>query len=268
MKNKNSILLVVVALAAGIVVLPSSQAGAAIYYSENFESYAPGTLLSGAPGWNPIWGEAGLQVGSNLHPGWDGIAVDGSTATAGAGCLWAYTKAVSGIPTSGTVIISAEGWGAWGAEGNSHASAFSIESVPSSMEWLAGWNVNTEGGEGPGWWFDVRTITGDSGAYWPAGQNTGVLNTSMTMSIILNKDLHKIYGTLTDGTTVWTSPVWTTLDSKEDFGALGLTIDRRPTGGTFRTGFDIDNINITPEPATIALLGLGSLALLRRKVQN
>ena len=76
----------------------------------------------------------------------------------------------------------------------------------------------------------------------------------------------RIYWEETDGgmaqlgeVTVWKSGCWATLTDVVNFNINAVK------AGAGSTGMLVDDISITPEPATIMLLGLGGLALIRRK---
>ena len=88
-------------------------------------------------------------------------------------------------------------------------------------------------------------------------------------------DIVKIYinDSLVHTGTTWESYFWTTDEgqSSSTVRAIDTLLFRLSTDNGFVSnggGYYIDNVSIVPEPASVVLLGLGGLAMLRRRRSN
>lgn len=102
----------------------------------------------------------------------------------------------------------------------------------------------------------------------PVGENAWDFNEWYSCKIVYDSDLLNVsiqIKTRDDQQEIWTSNLSVPNSGfSNELKYLGTAGNMPPCGGSITEGY-IDNVNLTPEPATLFLLGLGSLALLRKR---
>ena len=258
MKTKKSFLMLAILCVFMVFTLPAS---ASLIFSEDFESYAPGSSLSGQGGWvgDMMYVNNGsYMTGSNVLDGRDDIGVNMFSVSRNSFGASLDNAAVSTMTfdayaTSSVPITHASGVGLDNAAGGS----------------LAAWFTGRDNATGLlGWSFEVSGLL-DTTAYVRYG---GGYDEIVTMGIVVDGIANEIYGTYSyaSGGYGETTHYAVTDAQIDELNAAVIYVDYRPPttstylGETYAGG-EFDNLMVIPEPATLALIALGSMLIRKKK---
>lgn len=248
-----------------LVMATSGVAWAEVMYSEDFETAVAGQSLLDAPlSWQYYWGpwvnpSGDIGIGANLHPGWQGNAIDGSLAVYG---LYGAMKSIS-IPNTGVIRLTFKAWADRLLTANCDLALMSPTGRTGGLygDWDFNWGV---------WRFCGNTTAGEFMFYAPDGFG---VNQTVTCTSVVDYSSHTIWGQMVtaDGAT-WTTPFYSFVGNPV-IGALQLNecVNFNDYNNGYNpAGLDVDNIVIesVPEPSSLLALGggIGCLgALLRRR---
>jgi len=243
-----------------IVLLICPSAFAAISFSEDFESYAGGSNLSGQGGWagDTMYVGSGTYMSGSVLDGRDDI---GSNIFSSSRNDLGETLDASGITTlkfdayatSNTPITHATGVGLDNAAGGSSVVWFTGRDNATG---LLGWSFELSG------LLDTSTYVRYAGGY----------DDVVTMGIVVDGIANEIYGIYDFGSGgTGETPHYSVTDAQiNELNAAVIYVDYRPPttstylGETYAGG-EFDNITVIPEPATALLLGLGGMVFRRRR---
>ena len=258
MKKEKTVLLLAVALTlTGFV---SQSALATINFMEDFESYADGSNLSGQGGWtgDTMYVGGGTYLSGSVLDGRDDIGTN----------TFSISKNGFGesLNASEITTLNFDGY-ATSTYPLTHSTSVGLDNISggSAVVWSA---IKAANGQFS-WAFDARGVTGNSGYYQLI---TGGYNAAVSMSIVVDGTTGEVYGIYDygSGNTGETAHYAVTDVQIEELNAVEIYVDYRspttstPSGDRY-IGGEFDNITVIPEPATLFLLGLGSLLLRRRR---
>ncbi len=244
--------------------LSATIATAAPIFSEDFDSYADGSNLSGQGGW----------VGDIMYVN-NGTYMTGSKVLDGR----------DDIPTK-TISISRNGFGSSldsSAISTMTFDAYATTTAPLTHNSGVGLD-NIAGGTLVAWW-PVKAQSGVfSWSFAPTGLVgsgnyhlvAGGYNEVVSMSIVVDGVANEVYGKYDFGSGgTGETPHYSVTDAKiEELNSAVIYADYRspqnattPHGDTF-SGGEFDNMVVVPEPASIIVLTLGGLAFIRRKLRT
>ncbi len=240
-------------VAAGLVVSADG-----VIWSESFDACTPGQSVLAAPAqWSVLqgnndpdgYGTFNIFLDADLHPGWTGLAVDGSSSVGGCGdgesdLGYGYVmKNLRGLlPTTGIVTLSAKMW------------ADRLETV-GTIGWMnaaGSWMELAYMSEGLDWYIDVRGY-GATVERSPIG-----VGVDMTVIGKIHTDLdnHRVWAEIVDdatGHTIWTSPEQAIDPAKLPLEWVFL-YERRTEGLPFQTGAGMDYDEIAVDGSTSGLI--------------
>ncbi|MFO1432502.1 MAG: dockerin type I domain-containing protein [Candidatus Competibacteraceae bacterium] len=229
--------LLITGLLLGFNASPALAAeGQQVLFSENFNSYAPGTCIGG-PVWTQNFGCVAAIAAP--HPGWDGNAVDGAASyslpqgSSGA----QITAPVANAPTTGIVELSYRAWS------------------PTQTPYYGGavFLNTSQGNEGVGLeafsniFYNNTWILYAQPAFIGSGANTTLLwpspaqflrDTDVKATLVLDYDAREFWARVTDGSTEWTTPKIPFTGA--EITGIGVYEDDRGS-----RGLDVDDIVIT-----------------------
>jgi len=240
-------------LSAGcICALPLTSSAA---WTENFDSYANGSQVVGQGGWG---GWAGAALNSSLVVNSQALSAPNSLQVVG---LSDTVQQYSGY-TSGQYIYSTSVFA---------PSTFTVASEAAFFILLSDYS---DAGTNNHWAVQLRM----TGAGNVTDDNVETVNN--TISLVRNQwvtvsvtiDLTANTRVLTYNGSVVSSGIWTTgTGSTQSIGAVDLyanSPDDLTGGNTVPVFFDNMSLQPVPEPATMAALGLGCAALIRRRKRS
>lgn len=242
MKNRLSKKVIGLAVFAAL----ANVAHAGVIFSENFDSYAAGSNLSGQGGWS---GDA-LTVGPSA-----GLGSSSALGTTGSGGTLNFTA--HGLAALSATKKTTLSYDAFAVSGSHDSGAF----FSGAAGILGGWFLDVISG---GWSFDARGLSGSLG---DVQVFSATINKPVTLKIIVDPVALDVFGLGNFGSGFVETTHYSidpTVLAKID----GVTIfeDYRGT-----LGVDIDNISVSipdstggggvPEPASLLLLSLGLATL-------
>ena len=275
----------IVTLALILVVASTASASSHIQtlHQEDFESYADGSQLNDAANWasdGPILvtskGAADSVGGHDLD---SGLALDGNSHNpvgSGGGRKWATSTLTFPGPAADAAkyTVSFEARTHYGSNSNGTGNAGVFLNTTGNQ--LSEFGLLYYRSNGKGWHFVTSgdETTGPSTSYPFGGNPWHFASTSVKGTIIFDKTTMKASASIEDigsggyGTHNFTDVVSFTDEVWNNITGLHVRNDVYDTGDN--RGIDVDNIIVTqtlriPEPATLSLLGLGGLAMLRRR---
>ena len=247
MKMTKAILVLVAVFAMSTTVQ------AVTLYSEDFDGATDGAALTSL-GWIPAFGNVPNVTSAAPLGGGSDLAIDQSTAVTGQ----TFSRHPRVAPSAGALSYTLEA-DLYANTGGSFNSGFGFgvgttEQV--SLTWLDGWFF--------------RVTAGWSGAAGTAATfttNTQAVDEEVRARIHFDLVADTVQATIIGASGTFTSPLTSFLDGNEsNLGDIMVYADLRGTGGQNPT--DVDNVllyDFIPEPATLAVLALGGLALIGRR---
>lgn len=253
--SKSIIILAIVCVFA----MSTPPVSAGLIFSEDFESYAPGSNLSGQGGWVGDMmsvNNGSYLTGSKVLDGRDDIGTNTfSTSRKGLGdplsSSSVSTLTFDAYATSSVPITHATGVGLDNTAGGSSVIWWAVKDTNGLMSWS----------------FEISGLL-DTSAYV---RYAGGYDEVVSMSIVVDGIANEVYGIYDYGSGgTGETPHYSVTDAQiEELNAVSINVDYRPPttstqfGDTYAGG-EFDNIVVIPEPGTVLLLGLGGL-LLRNK---
>ncbi|MAE67627.1 MAG: hypothetical protein CMJ18_25515 [Phycisphaeraceae bacterium] len=233
-------------LAVGLVAVPAS---ADTLFLDGFSNHTSGNSINGVNDWiqRPLGGTEELQIndtGSFPAPGMIGNYVDGTIGSSDGAASLNDAGLTGGMDPTMEYVLS---WTHHALDNTSNVEiGFKSGTSPNGPRIVLDGQFNGNGGRvlwrGPTISDDTQGWVGD--------------NTTHVFEIVVNSSSVQM---LIDGQATGGGPMDAATMAQFD----GIFIFHDHSGG--RDAGYIDNIMLTPEPGTLALLGLGALAALRRR---
>jgi len=235
----------------------STTVQAVTLYSESFDGATDGAALTTVSGWINAFGAVPNVTSAAPLGGGSDLAIDQSTAVTGQ----TFSRHPRVAPSVDALSYTLE------------ADLFATE--PGSFNSGFGFGVGTNETVALSWnggWF-FRVTSGWSGAGSTAATFTTItegVDEEVRARIHFDLDADTVQATIIGASGTFTSPFVSFVDGNESSATLGdimVFADLRGASGQNPT--DVDNIllseTIIPEPATLAVLALGGLALIGRR---
>jgi hypothetical protein len=197
-----------------------------------------------------------IRPGAVMIGNWEGTDMDGWTAEAGVGAYIEVSNGVGNTVGNNSLFLSYSG-GYW------------------ELDWTAPWSNDLQKNLvptiGPGCLFSFDATLTNPVAGWCDLDEKISINSDGTSayqeyapSAVLNQDGSSTGHDFGPWTGTFNRTYYNDISAYDATGATWMVIKISGQGWPM-SGLFIDNVEICPEPATMALLGLGGLALIRRK---
>ena len=229
-------------------------ASAATLYSEDFEG--TGTLTTDFGYTAPLTGANAVAAGTGLSTKVHiGVAAPG---------IKVQTFAIATLPTTGIITVRADAWmGVSSGVGYGGLFGLGRTDISPDMTMASDSGAFIGSRNGPSWTMDLRGLTGGTIEYIT---NIGTTPTAFGSAVVLELTLNPDTGDVT-GSVIHSGGTVSLTQNIPNLAADLAAVTYVGLQGNAAGQTELDNLLVTviPEPASLALLGLGGLMMVRRQ---